>query len=69
MVFAFNLSNLEVTLKVWFTVERSDVTQKDLDIEGHEIVEDIAADWSSGTEEAVGVTKTKLLFHLRKVIK
>ena len=45
------------------------MTQKDLDIEGHEIVEDIAADWSSGTEEAVGVTKTKFLFHLRKVIK
>ena len=44
----------------------NDVMEENLDIEWHEVVEDISTDWSGSTEEAVGVTKTKFLFHLKK---
>ena len=46
---------------------QTDVMKEDLDVEGHEVVKDVSTDGGGSTEEAVSVTETKLLFHLRNV--
>ena len=38
----------------------------DLDIKGHEVVEDISTDWGGCAEETVRLSKTKFLFHLSR---
>ena len=59
-----DFKNLDSTMKTSF---HTDVMKEDLDIEGHEVVKDVSTDGGSSTEEAVSVTKTKFLFHLRSI--